>query len=727
MRKLFATPEKPWLVSAVIAAVLLIGALFVPLWRMELVAPQYPAGLVMEAYGYKFADDPDSYYDDVREINGLNHYIGMKPIKEVTEMQLFIPGVIALAAGTLLVSFVAWQRRWLRVLIIGAYWFVPLFFVADLQFWLYRFGHTMDPDAALDTGAFTPKVFGETQVWNFHSETRFEMGFYLMVAAALVITFVPLISGWYGRLRAGAPSARRAGILRRSVASPSNATILKLLVPAALLATAWTWPQARATAQEAGDGLSLQQRIDRAAPEDIIIVESGTHHGAITIDKPISLIGRGYPIIDGGGQGDVVTISADDVIVSGFEIRGSGKSISKEPAAIKIIDADRVKLNGNRLRDAYFGIHATGSRGSIVENNHIDAGAGTPVGRRGHGVYFWQVYDSVVHGNVIRHAADAIHLEFSDGNAIGSNRASDSRYALHFMYAHRNKMIGNTFTNNLAGAVLMFSHDLILKDNELSSNRRGATGAGILLKDDDNIFVEGNRILRNKYGMTVEGTPQSAGATAIFRRNTFALNDVGMALRSNAPITFVENAVIDNGVQVKALGGDIASNTVSGHGGTHSGGDAHGGQAAELPRGAVWSSSGHGNYWSDYRGYDADGDGVGDQPYVPRPAFAGRLGADETLRVFQFTPAQQAIDLAADMFPVFRYNAVIEDSYPLMEPPTGLALARSDSVNLPMLTLSALLTLTSVAAAFALAGADVGRALGALAGRPRGAAAQEHR
>ena len=84
MKRLFEAPEKSWLIASVIACGLLLGALFVPLWRMELVAPQYPAGLVMKAYGYKFVGDAGTYYDDVREINGLNHYIGMKPIVKVT-------------------------------------------------------------------------------------------------------------------------------------------------------------------------------------------------------------------------------------------------------------------------------------------------------------------------------------------------------------------------------------------------------------------------------------------------------------------------------------------------------------------------------------------------------------------------------------------------------------------------------------------------------------------
>src|SRR3990170_4759263 len=121
MRRILAKPEGPWLVAAVLACGLLAATLLLPLWKMELVAPQYPKGLAMTAYGDRFQDDPSTPYEDVREINGLNHYIGMKPIEPVTEMRLFVPGMVALIAGTVLVSFVAWKRKWLKALLLASF------------------------------------------------------------------------------------------------------------------------------------------------------------------------------------------------------------------------------------------------------------------------------------------------------------------------------------------------------------------------------------------------------------------------------------------------------------------------------------------------------------------------------------------------------------------------------------------------------------------------------
>lgn len=483
--------------------------------------------------------------------------------------------------------------------------------------------------------------------------------------------------------------------------------LLGLLLGLAALPATWS------RAQEADHG-SLQALIDAAQPGGEVYVDGGVYRESVRIDKPLALIGSGWPVIDGGEEGVPLTIAADDVSVSGFVIRNSSRTISQEPAAVKADGVDRVRLRGNRIEDSLYGIHITGSSGDVIENNLIDLGREVPIERRGHAIYLWQVRDTVVHGNTIRYAADAIHLEFSQGNGIGQNTATHSRYALHFMYSDGNTILGNHFRENLAGAVLMYSNELVIKENDLSENRRGATGTGILFKDCNNVFVEGNRILRNKYGITVDGTPQARDATAVFMRNLFALNDTGVGAMSNSAITFVENAMVDNTVQVKALGGDLAALA---HGGAHSGGGQPEAAPAAAPVAAAWTVDGRGNYWSDYNGYDANGDGVGDRPYEPRPPMAGALGRDETLRLFNFTLAQQAIDMAAKMFPVYRYKPVIVDSGPLMSPP-GPALPASASINGGLLAVSALLVLLAVAVLQSAGGLDVGAALRRIASAP---------
>ncbi|HET9477280.1 MAG TPA: NosD domain-containing protein [Dehalococcoidia bacterium] len=471
-------------------------------------------------------------------------------------------------------------------------------------------------------------------------------------------------------------------------------------------------------------GQSIQAAIDNAQPGDTVTVTGGVYHERIVIDKTVTLTGAGGPVIDGDGGGDVVTITGSGVTVSGFEIRNSGTAVSREPAAIKIQNAHEPTVRSNVIKDSLYGIHITGSHHATIAFNEIDPGENIAIERRGHGIYMWEVSEAAIHSNIINRAADGIHLEFSDDNGIAQNTVQNSRYALHLMSSDNNRIVGNKFSENLAGAVLMFSHELLLKDNDLSNNRLGASGTGILLKDADNIFVEGNTLLRNKYGMTVEGTPNSAGATATFLRNTFALNDTGVGLFSNAPITFVENAMIENTVQVEAISGALGARIGAEHGASvttsaGSGTSDHNGHSGQdsspteptpsvgsRPEVAVWTLSGRGNYWSDYSGYDSDGDGVGDRPYLPEPPFAGALDGNDTLRLFQHTLAQQAIDMASDMFPVYRYDEVIRDEGPLMTPP-GPALPDGRGFNSELMIVSAMLIVLSGAILQAVLDIDV--------------------
>jgi hypothetical protein len=139
-------------------------------------------------------------------------------------MSLFIPGMAATIAAIVGVSFIGRKRNWFRGLAIFGAWFLPIFFIVDLQYWLYNYGHTMDEKAALNTGDFTPKVFGTTKVWNFHSQTGFEIGFYLMVAAALVITFLPPAIRWAlsKRARSATSVSRETRIAAKAGAGPAH-------------------------------------------------------------------------------------------------------------------------------------------------------------------------------------------------------------------------------------------------------------------------------------------------------------------------------------------------------------------------------------------------------------------------------------------------------------------------------------------------------------------------
>lgn len=154
---------------------------------MTLHAPQYPDGLRLTAYG-------TSLEGDLSEINGLNHYIGIKPIESdsITELKLF-PYVMALLVVAVVAGAVLVRDWRLRTLLAMAIWSIPAALVIDTQLWLYNYGHDLNPDAPIKVAEFTPRVVGSTTVMNFNSDAMVASGFWLMVFAGLLLVAGPWV------------------------------------------------------------------------------------------------------------------------------------------------------------------------------------------------------------------------------------------------------------------------------------------------------------------------------------------------------------------------------------------------------------------------------------------------------------------------------------------------------------------------------------------------------
>lgn len=177
-----------WLVLGLgLASVGLIGgSFFLPWWKFWLYAPQYPKGLslVISLTGMG---------GDVREIDLLNHYIGMKHLAEAApqERRLAGYGVAAIAVLTLALAALAGKK--LNKLIAIPTIAFPVVFLADSFYWLYSFGHQLDPKAPIHIGAFTPQMFGNGQIGQFETFAQPAIGFWIAVggvACAIASNFV---------------------------------------------------------------------------------------------------------------------------------------------------------------------------------------------------------------------------------------------------------------------------------------------------------------------------------------------------------------------------------------------------------------------------------------------------------------------------------------------------------------------------------------------------------
>jgi len=172
----------PTRVVLVLCSLLLVAVLFVPMWRIDLDAPQYPEGLRLLIYPHQIGGDVDI-------INGLNHYIGMKTMhtKDFIEFTL-LPYLIGFfAALFMLVSLLA-KRKWMNLLLVALIVF-GLVAMIDFWKWEYNYGHNLDPNAAIIVPgmAYQPPLIGFKQLLNFGAFSVPDIGGWLFVTAGVLL------------------------------------------------------------------------------------------------------------------------------------------------------------------------------------------------------------------------------------------------------------------------------------------------------------------------------------------------------------------------------------------------------------------------------------------------------------------------------------------------------------------------------------------------------------
>ena len=391
----------------------------------------------------------------------------------------------------------------------------------------------------------------------------------------------------------------------------------------------------------------LQAMIDGAQPGVLLEIPFDVYGGAVTIDKPLHLKGLPaddgrLPVIDGLGTGTVVTITAAETTVEGFEIRASGNVIDNEDGGVVVERARNVRLLNNRLTDVLYGIRGVEASGLQVIGNHI-TGKDLHIARRGDSIRIWQSENCLVEDNFVEAARDAIFW-FSDNTTVRNNRFHDSRYGVHMMYTDGMTIEGNDLTGNSVGAYLMYSSNVQVRDNTFRENR-GPSGYGLALKDMDGVTVTGNYYIDNRIGIFFDNSPSRVDITQAIERNVLAFNDTGVLMMPAVQHNNLRNnTFLDNLEQVGVKGG------------------------GSNPGESLGANDWDGNYWSDYAGYDAADDGIGDLAYRAESLFENLADQHPALALLHFSPVEQAIDLAAQAFPIIKPKPKLTDDAPLMTP-----------------------------------------------------------
>jgi len=161
-----------------IAALLMVSAYFVPLWRILMWAPQYPEGLEMNIW-------INNITGDVKVISALNHYIGMKHIEVemFPEFQYMIYIVGFLIAFGLLAALV--NKRFMVVAFMMVLFATGVAALVDFYMWGYDYGHNLDPTAAINIPgmSYQPPLIGTKQLLNFTAFSGPHIGGWIFMAS----------------------------------------------------------------------------------------------------------------------------------------------------------------------------------------------------------------------------------------------------------------------------------------------------------------------------------------------------------------------------------------------------------------------------------------------------------------------------------------------------------------------------------------------------------------
>ncbi|MFD2823993.1 nitrous oxide reductase family maturation protein NosD [Lacinutrix iliipiscaria] len=372
---------------------------------------------------------------------------------------------------------------------------------------------------------------------------------------------------------------------------------------------------------------TLKEAITQANDFDTIIVKKGTYkEHSVLVDKPLTILGENYPVIDGELKGEIITIKSDNVTVDGLFIINVGTSYTEDYAAIRVKNSKNFLIQNLVLEKLFFGIYIEKSRDGKVFHNKI-IGDAIEEYNSGNGIQLWYSKHVEIEHNFIQHVRDGIYLEFSDDCLIKNNVSElNVRYGLHFMFSNDDTYQDNTFENNGAGVAVMFSKRIKMYNNIFKENW-GTASYGMLLKEINDAEIIGNTFEDNTIGINIEGSNRIIYKHNNFKNNGWAIKVKGACYANS----FLENNFLYNSF-------DIAYNS------------------------NVNDNIFNKNYWSNYTGYDLDKNGIGDVPYRPVKLFSYIVNRTPETIILLRSMFIDIIDFSEKVSPVFTPDNLLDNN-----------------------------------------------------------------
>ncbi len=376
---------------------------------------------------------------------------------------------------------------------------------------------------------------------------------------------------------------------------------------------------------------TIKEAVALAEERDTVLIKKGTYYEYnILIDKPLTLLGQGYPVIDGQLKGEIIRITADNVTVDGLFLINVGTSYTEDYAAIRVVKSENFLIQNLVLEKLFFGIYLEKSNHGKVFHNKI-VGNAVHEHSSGNGIQLWYSHNIEVENNIITKVRDGIYLEFANHCKIKNNTSANNlRYGLHFMFSNDDLYQENVFENNGAGVAVMFSKRIKMLNNTFRNNW-GTASYGLLLKEINDAEILGNTFHKNTVGISIEGANRINYIHNDFSNNGWAIKVRGACYANQ----FTKNNFLHNSF-------DVAYNSKLNDNGFDQ------------------------NYWSEYTGYDLNEDGLGDVAYRPVKLFSYLVNQTPETIILMRSLFINIMDFSEKVSPIFTPDNLL-DHQPLMQ------------------------------------------------------------
>lgn len=342
------------------------------------------------------------------------------------------------------------------------------------------------------------------------------------------------------------------------------------------------------------NAVSLQEQIDETPSGGTLKLFDRVYAEKATITKPITIIGHDKTLMRAGYENTVLTIK-DTKNVTLKNLR-----FSRSKSAIDVKNSSQIKIEDVKMVYMFGGVDIRDSN-NITVDNFFMRGIDGQYADKGAGIGAYDSEKINIYNSDITEVMDAYYLERVTGSVILNNKATFSRYGLHYMYGKDIYARDNLLEDNVTGIMLMIAENALLENNTIQY-QSDWNSSGFTLYNAENITTKNNKFIGNRTAISSQNMKKALIVDNVFLTNQTAVEFTG----SEKDNTLNHNDFLGNIVNIRSDG---------------------------------TSSDIHQNFYDDYAGFDIDGDGLGDEKYVALQSFGQWMVREPAYQYFTESPS----------------------------------------------------------------------------------------